>query len=89
MRPSATPNLPLSLYRHRFPASPRSDYPGSLERGPERLVEVGAEVPGVLETDAPLALMRELKCEYGQGYLFSHPVDADAAEELLAAGKQW
>jgi diguanylate cyclase (GGDEF)-like protein/PAS domain S-box-containing protein len=36
-----------------------------------------------VETDEQLASLKELKCEYGQGFLFSRPLDADAARELL------
>lgn len=42
-------------------------------------MEVVAE--GV-ETREQLALLRTLKCEYGQGYLFSRPVDAEKATAL-------
>jgi hypothetical protein len=31
----------------------------------------------------------ELKCEYGQGYLFSKPVEAGAAEALIARKPEW
>jgi diguanylate cyclase (GGDEF)-like protein len=37
-----------------------------------------------VETERQLAQLRLLKCEYGQGYLFSKAVDAAAARELLA-----
>jgi len=42
-----------------------------------------------IETAEHLARLRELGCDYGQGYLFSKPVDAAAIEALLAAGKVW
>jgi diguanylate cyclase (GGDEF)-like protein len=42
-----------------------------------------------IETADHLARLRELGCDYGQGYLFSKPVDAAAIEALLAAGKVW
>jgi diguanylate cyclase (GGDEF)-like protein len=42
-----------------------------------------------IETAEHLARLRELGCDYGQGYLFSKPVDAAAIETLLAAGKVW
>lgn len=37
-----------------------------------------------IETPEQLAILRQLGCAYGQGYLFSPPVDAEAAEALLA-----
>ena len=37
-----------------------------------------------VETERQLSQLRLLKCEYGQGYLFSRPVDAEAAGQLLA-----
>ena len=36
-----------------------------------------------IETEAQLAQLRALKCAYGQGYLFSRPVDAEQATALL------
>ncbi|HEX8616443.1 MAG TPA: bifunctional diguanylate cyclase/phosphodiesterase [Thermoanaerobaculia bacterium] len=42
-----------------------------------------------IETAEHLARLRELGCDYGQGYLFSKPVDAAGIEVLLEAGKVW
>ncbi|MCI0561144.1 MAG: EAL domain-containing protein, partial [Nitrososphaera sp.] len=42
-----------------------------------------------VETAEQLAVLRSLKCEEGQGYLFSKPLDSKAAEKLLAAGHRW
>lgn len=36
-----------------------------------------------IETEAQLTTLNELKCEYGQGYLFSKPVDSEMATALL------
>ena len=36
-----------------------------------------------IETDEQLGRLRELGCRFGQGYLFSKPVEASAAEKLL------
>lgn len=45
--------------------------------------ELGIDVVAEgIETDAELALLRELRCPYGQGYLFSYPISADAFAEL-------
>ena len=49
-------------------------------------VEVIAE--GV-ETAEQLAQLRALKCQYGQGYFFSHPLDNKTAEALIMAKPQW
>ncbi|HEY9402153.1 MAG TPA: EAL domain-containing protein [Pyrinomonadaceae bacterium] len=42
-----------------------------------------------IETLGQLNQLMELKCEYGQGYLFSKPVEAGAAEALLARKPDW
>jgi EAL domain-containing protein (putative c-di-GMP-specific phosphodiesterase class I) len=39
-----------------------------------------------IEKEEQLGLLRALGCEFGQGYLFSRPIDADAATALLTAG---
>jgi diguanylate cyclase (GGDEF)-like protein/PAS domain S-box-containing protein len=42
-----------------------------------------------VETPQQLCLLRELGCEYAQGYLFSPAVDAEAARALLQADPRW
>ncbi len=42
-----------------------------------------------VETPEQLAKLRELKCKYGQGFFFSHPLDSQAARELILANPQW
>lgn len=42
-----------------------------------------------IETPEQLVGLRELGCEFGQGYYFSKPVDAVGAEALLATQPQW
>jgi EAL domain-containing protein (putative c-di-GMP-specific phosphodiesterase class I) len=37
-----------------------------------------------IETQQQLSHLKALGCEYGQGYLFSKPVDASATEQLIA-----
>ena len=39
-----------------------------------------------VETDWQLEALRELQCEYAQGYLLARPLDPEAAGRLLAAG---
>jgi diguanylate cyclase (GGDEF)-like protein len=36
-----------------------------------------------------LAMLRRMGCPYGQGFLFSRPVPADALEELLRSDPRW
>jgi diguanylate cyclase (GGDEF)-like protein len=40
-----------------------------------------------IETVEQLALMRQLGCEFGQGFLFSRPVSAEVATEMVAGGR--
>jgi EAL domain-containing protein (putative c-di-GMP-specific phosphodiesterase class I)/DNA-binding response OmpR family regulator len=42
-----------------------------------------------VEKDEHLKMVRELNCEYGQGFLFSEPLDVSSIEELLHRGPQW
>jgi sensor c-di-GMP phosphodiesterase-like protein len=42
-----------------------------------------------VETVHHLHQLRILGCEYGQGYLFSRPVKASAAAELVADIEHW
>ena len=42
-----------------------------------------------IETEAQLNILRNLGCEYGQGYFFAKPLDAEMFTKLLAARKTW
>ena len=42
-----------------------------------------------VETAEQLALLRQLRCEYAQGYYFSKPVTAEEAGALMAARPKW
>lgn len=42
-----------------------------------------------VETVEQLNRLRALKCEYGQGYLFSKPLPSDLATELLRQSPRW
>lgn len=42
-----------------------------------------------VESVEQLAQLRALKCDYGQGYFFSRPLNAQAAEALIASKPQW
>ena len=47
---------------------------------------LGMSVTGEgVETAEQLALLKALKCEYGQGYFFSKPMDSEAATALILA----
>ena len=47
-----------------------------------RRLELKVVAEGV-ETEEQLSILRELKCQYAQGYLFSKPIASDLAEKLL------
>jgi diguanylate cyclase (GGDEF)-like protein/PAS domain S-box-containing protein len=42
-----------------------------------------------VETLSQLTLLRELGCQFGQGYLLSRPLSGDAARELLSQPPDW
>ncbi len=42
-----------------------------------------------IETPYQLTHLRNLGCQYGQGYLFSRPLDSEAAGQLLARAPSW
>lgn len=42
-----------------------------------------------VETQEQLTILRELKCEYAQGYFFSPPLNSEKAEALIMASPQW
>jgi diguanylate cyclase (GGDEF)-like protein/PAS domain S-box-containing protein len=42
-----------------------------------------------VETAEQLAILRQLQCEYAQGYYFSKPVSAEDAEALLKTHPKW
>jgi len=42
-----------------------------------------------VETGEQLALLRSLGCDYGQGYLFSKPLETDAVGKLLVDARTW
>jgi diguanylate cyclase (GGDEF)-like protein/PAS domain S-box-containing protein len=46
--------------------------------------EMGIKVVGEgIETPEQMAILSELGCDYGQGFLISYPLNSDAAEKLL------
>ncbi|MCU0515418.1 MAG: EAL domain-containing protein [Oscillatoria sp. Prado101] len=56
--------------------------------GIARTMGMSAVAEGV-ETQAQLAQLRSLGCDFGQGYLFSKPLESQLAATLLAAAPQW
>jgi diguanylate cyclase (GGDEF)-like protein len=84
-------------YLHRFPVTTLKidrSFIGRMGEGDENSEIVrtimtlannlGMEVVAEgVETEEQLAQLRALKCEYGQGYLFSRPVNAEAAGMLI------
>lgn len=88
---------------HRFPITElkidRSFVSGSdVEKGNLDIIEtiailakkLGMEVTAEgIETAQQLQKLRELKCEYGQGYFFSKPLESKAIEALIMADSVW
>jgi len=84
-------------YLHRFPVNTLKidrSFIGRMTKGDENSEIVrtictlannlGMEVVAEgVETREQLELLQSLKCEYGQGYLFSRPVDAEKATALV------
>jgi EAL domain-containing protein (putative c-di-GMP-specific phosphodiesterase class I) len=42
-----------------------------------------------IETTEQMTYLQGLRCKYGQGYFFSHPLDSIAADALLATQLQF
>ena len=90
-------------YLHRFPLDTlkidrsfvmRMESPGSTGELVRTIVALGHNlgmdvVAEGIETDAQSKQLRALRCEYGQGYFFSKPIPAFAAEALLAKAPDW
>jgi len=84
-------------YLHRFPVNTLKidrSFIGRMSKGNENSEIVrtictlannlGMEVVAEgVETREQLELLRLLKCEYGQGYLFAKPLDAETATRLI------
>ncbi len=51
---------------------------------------LGMEVVGEgIESESQLGLLRELNCEFGQGYFFEKPLPEDEAAKMLAESPAW
>lgn len=42
-----------------------------------------------IETEKHVEMLREMNCDYGQGYFFSKPIAAQSATDLLAKDPRW
>src|ERR671917_527654 len=73
-------------YLHRFPIDALKVDRSIVTLGDELGMDVVAEGVETAEHSASLA---GLACEYGQGYFFSRPLDADGAAALLRDGTHW
>jgi diguanylate cyclase (GGDEF)-like protein/PAS domain S-box-containing protein len=90
-------------YLHRFPVNTlkidrsfisRLGLAGANDEIAQTIVllasNLGMEVVAEgVETESQLAHLRTLKCGYAQGYLFSRPIDGEAAESLLRRKVCW
>ena len=90
-------------YLQRFPIDTLKidrSFIGGLDREQENLEiartivtigrNLGKEVVAEgIETDRQLELLREIRCEGGQGFLFSRPLMPEDVEELVGSGPRW
>src|SRR5258707_9651169 len=90
-------------YLHRFPVNTLKidrSFVGRIGEAAENIEIVrtvislaenmGMEVVAEgIETMSQLAQLRKLKCQYGQGYLFSRPVDADTVSAWISKKPDW
>jgi len=90
-------------YLHQFPISTLkidSSFVGGMDKKAEyaeivRTIITLAHSLGMavvaegVESAEHLARLRELECEYAQGFFFSRPLDSDAAAKLIEAAPSW
>ena len=90
-------------YLHRFPVNTLKidrSFVGRIGEAAENIEIVrtiislaenmGMEVVAEgVETLSQLSQLRKLKCQYGQGYLFSRPVDAESVSLWISRKPQW
>jgi diguanylate cyclase (GGDEF)-like protein len=90
-------------YLHRFPVNTLKidrSFVGRIGEAAENIEIVrtivsladnmGMEVVAEgVETLSQLVQLRKLKCQYGQGYLFSRPVDADSVSAWIGRKPHW
>jgi EAL domain-containing protein (putative c-di-GMP-specific phosphodiesterase class I) len=90
-------------YLHRFPLDTLkidSSFTNEIGQGGDSMEIVRTILPMAnslrlnviaegVETAEQLAILRELRCEYAQGFYFSKPVTADEAGALLETYPKW
>lgn len=90
-------------YLHRFPVDTLKvdrSFVSRMEDSSENLAivqtvimlshKLGMDVVAEgVEKVSQMEILRELECEYGQGYYFSKPLNSEAATALLAEQPQW
>ncbi len=90
-------------YLHRFPLDTLkidSSFVGNMHKAQQNLAIVKTVkmlacslkmdvVAEGIETEEQLHQLRELKCEYGQGYFFSRPLACGDAEALIQSDPKW
>ena len=68
---------------------PQNDFAASVKTISTLAHNLGMQVIAEgIETDEQYQGLKELGCEYGQGYLFSRPVDVEGAVRLIAKDTQ-
>ncbi len=85
--PTNTIKIDRSFVRHMEDENGRSHIVETIVALGRNLgMEVAAEG---LETADQLAHLRRLRCQYGQGFYFSRPLDGEAAAALAASSPRW
>ena len=90
-------------YLHRFPANTLKidrSFVNEIKLGQENsaivktivtlahMLNMDVIAEGI-ETEIQLDQLKSLKCEHGQGFLFSKPLSRDETEKLIASSPQW
>ncbi len=85
--PTHTLKIDRSFVRHMSENNGKMQIVGTIVNLARSLgMHVAAEG---LETVEQLDSLRQLQCEFGQGFYFSRPLDGEAADNLLASQPRW
>jgi diguanylate cyclase (GGDEF)-like protein len=77
-------------YLHRFPVNTLKIDRSFIGRIGEAAENMGMDVVAEgVETLSQLTQLRKLNCQYGQGYLFSRPVDAESVAAWISRKPHW